>query len=265
MKKIGDITPTADEKGEFTDGDVSQYIPPTLLLAEWFNTVQRELCHVIGFDGTGTDDANDEQVSEAIQRMITQAINAIKLGNAAPLDIGTTAGTVAAGDDTRITGALQTKKFLQELKDAGQNAQRMSLANIGGFPSSGGTVGGDVNIQGALSVLTSIMLGGAKFFTNGDISGAAWGNGCLSDWINSQLNTRGTIDWIQQNFVQDVRLGSIGETNTINGGTADCPPGHVMVGAVMDVWGSRGSHLLRMRHSPLQKNINGTWYNVTRL
>ncbi|ELO0595972.1 hypothetical protein QY625_004301 [Salmonella enterica] len=74
-----------------------------------------------------------------------------------------------------------------------------------------------------------------------------------------------TISWANQTFVRDVRLGSTGETATINGGTSDCPPGHVMVGSVMDVWGSRGSHLTRMRHSPLQKNINGTWYNVTRL
>ncbi|EGG3071010.1 hypothetical protein MOR33_004840 [Salmonella enterica] len=254
MKKIGDITPTADSQGEFTDGDVAQYIQPTLLLAAWFNTVQRELCHVVEFDGTTTDSANDKQVTEAIQRMISQAIKTIKLGNSAPLNVGVVPGTVAAGDDTRITGALQAKKFLQELKDAGPDAQRLSLSNIGGFPSSGGTVSGDVNIQGALTVLTSLLLGDAKFFTNGDISGAAWGNGYLSDWM-------------RQNFVQDIRLGSVGETGTITDGhtPTDCPAGHVMVGVVMDYFGSRGSHLLRMRHSPLQKNVNGTWYNVTRL
>ncbi|EIG0314823.1 hypothetical protein OTV59_000256 [Salmonella enterica] len=107
------------------------------------------------------------------------------------------------------------------------------------------TVNGDIMANRKLNV------GAATFSSDGNINGSLWGG-----WLN---------DWINNNLIRDIRLGSIGETGTINGGTADCPPGHVMVGAVMDVWGSRGSHLLRMRHSPLQKNVNGTWYNVTRL
>ncbi|EHY9247748.1 phage tail protein [Salmonella enterica] len=107
------------------------------------------------------------------------------------------------------------------------------------------TVNGDIMANRKLNV------GDGTFSSDGNVNGSVWGG-----WLN---------DWINNNFIRDIRLGSIGETGTINGGTADCPPGHVMVGAVMDVWGSRGSHLLRMRHSPLQKNVNGTWYNVTRL
>ncbi|ECK1871855.1 hypothetical protein FQV65_18215 [Salmonella enterica] len=107
------------------------------------------------------------------------------------------------------------------------------------------TVNGDIMANRKLNV------GAATFFSDGNVNGSLWGG-----WLN---------DWLNNNLIRDIRLGSIGETGTINGGTADCPPGHVMVGAVMDVWGSRGSHLLRMRHSPLQKNVNGTWYNVTRL
>ncbi|EAU5215753.1 hypothetical protein EA509_00580 [Salmonella enterica] len=107
------------------------------------------------------------------------------------------------------------------------------------------TVNGDIMANRKLNV------GDATFSSDGNINGSVWGG-----WLN---------DWLNNNLIRDIRLGSIGETGTINGGTADCPPGHVMVGAVMDVWGSRGSHLLRMRHSPLQKNVNGTWYNVTRL
>lgn len=107
------------------------------------------------------------------------------------------------------------------------------------------TVNGDIMANRKLNV------GAATFSSDGNVNGSIWGG-----WLN---------DWLNNNLIRDIRLGSIGETGTINGGTADCPPGHVMVGAVMDVWGSRGTHLLRMRHSPLQKNVNGTWYNVTRL
>lgn len=106
-------------------------------------------------------------------------------------------------------------------------------------------------VNGDITANTALHAGGATVATDGNVYGTVWGG-----WLN---------DWINNNLIRDIRLGSIGETGTINGGTADCPPGHVMVGAVMDVWGSRGSHLLRMRHSPLQKNVNGTWYNVTRL
>ncbi|EHG4044389.1 hypothetical protein J4486_002837 [Salmonella enterica] len=106
-------------------------------------------------------------------------------------------------------------------------------------------------VNGDIMANRNLNAGSATVATDGNVNGTIWG-GWLYDWLNN-------------NFIRDIRLGSIGETGTINGGTADCPPGHVMVGAVMDVWGSRGSHLLRMRHSPLQKNVNGTWYNVTRL
>ncbi|ECU5461138.1 hypothetical protein APM95_08620 [Salmonella enterica subsp. enterica serovar Muenchen] len=106
-------------------------------------------------------------------------------------------------------------------------------------------------VNGRIMAHTALHSGDATLATDGNVYGTIWGG-----WLN---------DWLNNNLIRDIRLGSIGETGTINGGTADCPPGHVMVGAVMDVWGSRGSHLLRMRHSPLQKNVNGTWYNVTRL
>ncbi|ELE1028858.1 phage tail protein [Salmonella enterica] len=106
-------------------------------------------------------------------------------------------------------------------------------------------------VNGRIMAHTALHSGDATLATDGNVYGTIWGG-----WLN---------DWFNNNLIRDIRLGSIGETGTINGGTADCPLGHVMVGAVMDVWGSRGSHLLRMRHSPLQKNVNGTWYNVTRL
>nr|WP_240495696.1 hypothetical protein [Salmonella enterica] len=106
-------------------------------------------------------------------------------------------------------------------------------------------------VNGRIMAHTALHSGDATLATDGNVYGTVWGG-----WLN---------DWFNNNLIRDIRLGSIGETGTINGGTADCPPGHVMVGAVMDVWGSRGTHLLRMRHSPLQKNVNGTWYNVTRL
>ncbi|HAT1681580.1 TPA: hypothetical protein I8Y21_002241 [Klebsiella oxytoca] len=207
MRKIGDITPTADDQGEFTDGNVTEYIQPTLLMAAWFNAVQRELCNVVGFDGTKPDGTDDSQVLEAIERLVTREIKKIKLGTSAALDVGTTAGTVAAGDDSRITGALQAGKCLQELKEAGATAQRLSLSNIGGFPASGGTISGDTTVQGTVSASGGFHAGEAQFAVNGDAYGGLWG-GWLSAWLNNAFANRATIDWVRQSFISGMRFSA---------------------------------------------------------
>ncbi|HDL6593724.1 TPA: hypothetical protein PXJ17_004439 [Yersinia enterocolitica] len=53
------------------------------------------------------------------------------LGGAALLNVGTTAGTVAAGNDSRITGALQKANNLSEIAASGSAAQAVAQANIG--------------------------------------------------------------------------------------------------------------------------------------
>ncbi|EKN5091899.1 hypothetical protein ACSOQX_003592 [Yersinia enterocolitica] len=57
------------------------------------------------------------------------------LGGAASLNVGTAAGTVAAGNDSRITGALQKANNLSEIAAAGSVAQAAAQANIGLTPS----------------------------------------------------------------------------------------------------------------------------------
>ncbi|MFS9379413.1 phage tail protein [Citrobacter sp. ANG330] len=49
------------------------------------------------------------------------------LGNSATKDTGTADGTVAAGDDSRITGALQSSKNLSDLDDAADSRKNMGL------------------------------------------------------------------------------------------------------------------------------------------
>ena len=48
-------------------------------------------------------------------------------------DVGTTAGTVAAGNDSRITGALQSNNRLSEIAQAGAAAQQQAIENLGGI------------------------------------------------------------------------------------------------------------------------------------
>ena len=71
MKKIGDVTSTADKNGEWTNGNVAAGIPPTILESGWLNSVQREILGVLTKAGIPQDKNNDNQLSEAISKIIT--------------------------------------------------------------------------------------------------------------------------------------------------------------------------------------------------
>ncbi|HFE7522922.1 TPA: hypothetical protein ACGAD2_003535 [Salmonella enterica subsp. enterica serovar Newport] len=78
MKKISDITSTADDNGEFTNGQISPYVSPTELDAEWFNTIQRELCAVLEAVGIKIDPGNDAQIVAAMKLIAQQFGNGVQ-------------------------------------------------------------------------------------------------------------------------------------------------------------------------------------------
>ncbi|MEY1422451.1 hypothetical protein AB7038_01395 [Morganella morganii] len=71
MKKIGDVTSTADKNGEWTNGNVAAGIAPTILEAGWLNSVQREILGVLIEAGISQDKNNDNQLKEAIKKIIS--------------------------------------------------------------------------------------------------------------------------------------------------------------------------------------------------
>lgn len=71
MKKIGDITNTADKNGEFTDGNVAAGTPPTQLMGAWFNSVQREILNVLAKAGIPQSATKEDQLAEAISQIIS--------------------------------------------------------------------------------------------------------------------------------------------------------------------------------------------------
>ncbi|WP_145494641.1 hypothetical protein [Yersinia massiliensis] len=102
MQKIGDIPNTrADSNGEFTDGNVAGGVPPTILLAEWFNTIQRELISVLTAADIEPDSDQFDQVATAVSKLITDG------------------------------GFLKTANNLEEIKNAGAVALATTLANLG--------------------------------------------------------------------------------------------------------------------------------------
>lgn len=134
MLKISDVESTALD-GLFTDGKISGGIPPTRLVAAWFNAIQTELVNVVEGAGIELDPENSAQVLEALNKLFSisdylkKSLNLndlddkptsranLGLGDSATRAVGTTSGTVAAGDDSRITGALQKNENLNDLPD----------------------------------------------------------------------------------------------------------------------------------------------------
>lgn len=55
----------------------------------------------------------------------------LELGDSATRDVGTTAGTVAAGDDSRITGALQKEQNLSDLSNPSEALKSLGLDSEG--------------------------------------------------------------------------------------------------------------------------------------
>lgn len=55
----------------------------------------------------------------------------LELGNSATRDVGTEAGTIAAGDDLRITGALQKEKNLFDLSNPSEALKALGLGSDG--------------------------------------------------------------------------------------------------------------------------------------
>ncbi|EBW2889687.1 hypothetical protein DPB75_22545, partial [Salmonella enterica subsp. enterica serovar Poona] len=112
-----------------------------------------------------------------------------------------------------------------------------------------------------LHMLTDIYSGSAHLTTSGDVYGTLWG-GWVSAWLHTQLvardsniNTRATWDWVNQHFVQDVRLaapveyGERGLNERVWGG-------------VMTSWADYGSSSYHIKWRLLQKLINGQWLTV---
>lgn len=108
----------------------------------------------------------------------------------------------------------------------------------------------------------TLYLGSAAVATNGDVYGGVWGNQWLSTWANAcfaardnNINARATINWVRQNFVQDIRLTAPVEY-------AERKLSEKVQGGVMTSWADYGSSNYHIKWRLLQKLINGQWVAV---
>ncbi len=84
---------------------------------------------------TGTDTAAQTDLTSVGRDIIgkntiADILTYLQLGEAAKRDVGTTVGTVAAGDDLRITGALQKANNLYELTNKSDARANLGLGTV---------------------------------------------------------------------------------------------------------------------------------------
>ncbi|EAO4248716.1 hypothetical protein GOO32_002078 [Salmonella enterica] len=224
-------------------------------------------------DSLGPTDVNalakDQNLADIPDKALAR--QSLQLGNSATLNTGTTTGTVAAGDDSRITGAMQKSQNGADVPD-----KPAFLQNVGAFPVAGGRLSGPLgigtdNVLGGNSIVLGdndtgikwisdgvfglyangvqvgyidpaglhlnsegLHVGGARMSSDGNIWGTRWNASgqWLWDAIVGQLNTRGTIDWINgQLAIRDNNINARAPRNTaslaVNGWFRDASTGWI--------------------------------------
>jgi hypothetical protein len=182
MQKIGNITNTATIAGEFTDGNVAGGVPPTILDAAWFNTVQRELVNMVQSAGITLDPTNDAQVLAAIQALFLQKANNLSeikaagaVAQAAALtNLGSSDGTLSgrllnvrtftsSGVYTATPGTTKVRVRVQGGGGAGGGTAITSAGQIAiGFGGGAGTYGETPLITSGFSGVTMIIGSGGS-------------------------------------------------------------------------------------------------------
>lgn len=86
-----------------------------------------------------------------------EARKALELGNSATRNVGTTSGTVAAGDDGRIIGAMQKSQNGADIPDKARFINNLGLPELLGkkFDKTGGVVDGEITSTGIVRAKSS--------------------------------------------------------------------------------------------------------------
>lgn len=155
MRKVGSTTDTADSNGEYTNGNVANGIPPTIINAEMLNTFQRELVAVVEGAGMTLDPEDDGQVKKAIEK-------SLGFGRLINTQVFKSSGTYVPSPGTK-------KIFIRLWGGGGGGGSSVAASNSAGSGSSGGSGGvyGEaiLNVTGNLAVV--VGAGGAGGTLNG--------------------------------------------------------------------------------------------------
>ncbi|WP_435056180.1 phage tail protein [Yersinia frederiksenii] len=214
MQKIGDIPNTrADNNGEFTDGNVAAGVPPTILPAEWFNTLQRELIKVVQEGGLTLDPNDDTQILAALNKLFLQSGNnlseikaagptavAAALANLGALSItGTAAAATKLATARKIGGVVfdgTADIALPFINSMDTDIQLAGALGVKSLSVTGDLHGGRLISKGAVYANENGGGGTAMLGTDGNITGSIWGSN-LYNYMNTIDLIGSPIPWPQ--------------------------------------------------------------------
>ncbi|HCL5403254.1 TPA: phage tail protein [Citrobacter freundii] len=209
--------------------------------SSWYvydDNLKKNIALALNMGGTGATDAPGARTN-------------LGLGNSATKNTGTAAGTVAAGDDSRITGALQ--------KTGGDVTG--TLRRVGSYPNilltdstmDDATIGKTVGIEQSKGRLTFYLRSGDGSSPSGQVLFN------MPDTTGSK--TLITKEECDVRYQQQTRLGAESRYSA-NDNYIAVPAGCVMTG--LDVGGGPSSETF-IGYRPVQVNINGSWATINQL
>ncbi|EBW5291864.1 hypothetical protein AIE71_02345 [Salmonella enterica subsp. enterica] len=209
-----------------------------------------------------TRSGNLKEIAETGTSAQSSAREHLGLGNSATLNVGTSPGTVASGDDSRITGAMQKDQNGADIPDKQKFIENVGLTETvsqaaGAVQKTGDTMTGKLTLPqtSGFGVNTDNALGGNSIvFGDNDTGIKQNGDGVLDVIANGQLVARiqpGTlfvISMVQAGDGKKLTLSSVNNSALNAGfnlwGNADRP-------TVIELGDDQGWHFYS------QRNTNG--------
>ncbi|EAB4663448.1 hypothetical protein GIT06_00655 [Salmonella enterica] len=202
------------------------------------------------------------QLNQNVQNLgLTEAVN--RALNAVQKTGDTMTGNLYLKSDNRMHFAIANEDGNARMwlyKDKGGDGVRLNNGVDGG----GEFVFGN---NGQFYSPSNLHAGGAILANDGNVYGSLWGNQYISAWLNSQfaardnnINVRATIDWVKQNFVQNIDLTAPQTIQFWDGkGYPRTTDGAAMYNFQM-VGGSSNVGWFEVRYT--RKFINDTWHVI---
>ncbi len=292
-------TPTAQRdkfgagKNGFTNGDPSTGRRATDLNSDMWDAVQEEIANAIELTGIPLDKSRHNQLYLAIQKAITERGFLKKSANLSDLvDPAAARANLHLGELATVNYLTADKvgayskneadtKFLPK---AGGRVEYLDI-NKGLFIGDGLKVGAGARVDKNVSVgedlwvdrnatvAGSLKVGNSTHASDGNIMGSRWGGKWLWDAIieqvqgrvdwgtfNREVGARATNDYVNQNFVQNMRLTA--ERQIGAGGVRDYRGGNTVMTGFTNHDGDYSPEGLFW--SELQIFKNGQWMTIGR-
>lgn len=200
------------------------------------------------------------------------ARNNLNLGNSATRDVGTTGGTVATGDDSRITGAMQKDQNGADIRDKKEFIKNVGLTDTvekarNAVPSGRKVNGHPLTADITLSAgdTGSLPQNGTAVAAN-RLANARLINGVPFDGTRDITISASSVDAYTKResdgrYILRVQRGALGSVWPPDKHSTEVPTGCVMTGTRLSVDGSTGTHVVGLLYRPLQIWING-WRTI---